>query len=707
MFLVLERPHLKKLKTVLQSNYFYVGAFLFLLFYIFLFTKVIKYDSRYLYRDDSLSGRILDYNIDGDKLSLVVKGYEKVSATYYIKSEVEKIRLSKSLLLGSDISLIGEFSIPSNNTIPNTFNYKEYLYNKKIYRVFKVESYKLSKDVPLIYVIKNAIKKRINDSKVSAYLNTFVLGDKRELDDNVYSNYQKSGISHLFAISGMHISLFSMMLFKLLTLFKLNEKKRFLIVIIFLWFYAFLTGFLASILRALVFMMFLNLNKLYELKLSNIKCLFLTVLLILFVSPFMIYDLGFQYSSLTVFGLLLHSDFIKGNYIIRLFKTSIIAFIYSMPLTIYNFYEINLLSPIINIIFVPLVSFVIYPVLLLSFLFPFLSDITIFLINIMEYFNSFFANINIFVVNYPKINFILIIFFYILLFIYSKTKRRFFVILMIILMLFNYIKPKLDNKLYLYFLDVGQGDSSIIVSPYQRELIMIDTGGVLSYSSNYEWQKRTKNYSKSYNTISFIKSLGLKKIDKLILSHGDYDHMGEAINLVENFKVENVIFNCGPYNDLENELIKVLDKKKINHYSCIKELNIDKNKLYFLQTKEYDNENDNSNVIYTELNGYKFMFMGDASVTTEEEITNNYNLSNIDVLKVGHHGSKTSSGKEFINEINPKYSIISVGKNNRYGHPNKEVLNILDNSKIYRTDQDGSIMFKIKNNELKIETCSS
>ena len=125
-----------------------------------------------------------------------------------------------------------------------------------------------------------------------------------------------------------------------------------------------------------------------------------------------------------------------------------------------------------------------------------------------------------------------------------------------------------------------------------------------------------------------------------------------------------------------------------------------------MNSKDYGNENDNSNVIYTELNGYKFMFMGDASVTTEKEILDKYNLPNIDVLKVGHHGSKTSSSKEFINEINPKYSIISVGKNNRYGHPNKEVLDTLNDSKIYRTDQDGSIMFKIKNDKLEIETCS-
>ena len=193
---------------------------------------------------------------------------------------------------------------------------------------------------------------------------------------------------------------------------------------------------------------------------------------------------------------------------------------------------------------------------------------------------------------------------------------------------------------------------------------------------------------------------------KRMSPHGDYDHMGEAINLVNNFKVEKVIFNCGEFNDLENKLIKVLDKKKIPYYSCIKELNIDNNKLYFLQTKEYDNENDNSNVIYMEIDSYKFMFMGDAGVEKEKDILDKYIISNIDVLKVGHHGSKTSSSESFIDEINPKYSIISVGKNNRYGHPNKEVLNNLENSIIYRTDQAGSIMFKIKNNKLKIENCS-
>lgn len=181
--------------------------------------------------------------------------------------------------------------------------------------------------------------------------------------------------------------------------------------------------------------------------------------------------------------------------------------------------------------------------------------------------------------------------------------------------------------------------------------------------------------------------------------------MGDAINLVNNFKVGNLIFNCGDFNDLESDLIKVLDKNKIKYYSCIKELNIDKYKLQFLNTRECDNENDNSNVIYLNYYDYKFLFMGDAGVGREKEILNKYKISDIDFLIVGYYGSNTSSSKEFIDNINPKYSLISVGKNNRYGHPKGSVLDILKDSKIYRTDLDGSIEIRLNKNGYIIRTC--
>ena len=181
--------------------------------------------------------------------------------------------------------------------------------------------------------------------------------------------------------------------------------------------------------------------------------------------------------------------------------------------------------------------------------------------------------------------------------------------------------------------------------------------------------------------------------------------MKEAYYLVDNFKVEKVIFNWGEYNELELELISLLKEKNISYEKAPDVLKMGEYKLQFLNTGIYDNENDNSNVIYLEFNHYKFLFMGDAGVEKEKDILEKYNLKDIDVLKVGHHGSKTSSSREFVDEVNPNYSIISVGKNNRYGHPNKEALDNLKNSKIYRTDQDVSVMFKIKNNKLQIATC--
>ena len=182
--------------------------------------------------------------------------------------------------------------------------------------------------------------------------------------------------------------------------------------------------------------------------------------------------------------------------------------------------------------------------------------------------------------------------------------------------------------------------------------------------------------------------------------------MRDSIYLVNNFKIDKVILNNDDYNKLEIELIKVLDKKKIKYLKGLQEIKLDNYKLEFLNTSEYDNENDNSNVIYLNYNDYKFLFMGDAGIDREKDILKKYALKDINFLKVGHHGSNTSSSKIFINNIKPKYAIISVGKNNRYGHPKSSVLDTLSNSKIYRTDLDGSIVIRFNKNGYKIRTCN-
>lgn len=695
MLVVLEKQCLKKLRIILQSNYFYLFLMLFVAILLY-FNACDK--SKYDINDDVIIGTITSYYIDTDKLVITIFGKEKVLCNYYFKDENNTFDYE----LGDKIKLFGKLKLPSNNSIFNGFNYREYLKYERINYIFDIdEIIKISNNKSIMYKLKNSIINIINKSPNKDYLHTFLLGNNKYIDKEVMESYRINGISHLFSISGMHISLLSMIILKLLKNYKFKKE----VVILFLLIYMTLTDFLPSILRSGIFFILIYLNKKFNLNISMFKLMIILLFICVLIDPYIVYKIGFQYSYTISFYLITFNQLINKskNKLYKLFIVSFISFIVSVPIAINNFSQINILSIFLNIFFVPIVSSIIFPLSLITFLFPFFNNLFAILINIFELLSITFSKIDNFIFIMSKISTLFIIIYYIIisitLYFLSKNKYKYIVSLMFIFVI-HYNITIFNKGLEITYIDVGQGDSIFIKFPNDKSNILIDTGGKVTYGN------LKNNYSVGKNIVDYLKSMGIRKLDYLIITHGDFDHMGDSLYLIDKFKVENVIFNCGEFNVLEKELIKVLDEKKIKYYSCIKELNIDNNKLYFLQTKKYDNENDNSNVIYTELNGYKFMFMGDAGVEKEKDILDKYNLANIDVLKVGHHGSKTSSSKEYIDEIKPKYAIISVGKNNRYGHPNKEVLNNLDNSKIYRTDQDGSIMFKIKNNKLKIETCS-
>ena len=697
-----------RLKRILQHRYFFgVLAFCFILYSLFVY-YFINFNSYYNGFEKSLQGTVNSYSINGDKLTIYLKAKEIVIVNYYFKSLNEKTYFEDNLKLGDLISVAGELEEPERNRVFNGFDYKKYLYNKHIFYLMNANKISImEKNSGLLFYFKNLVMDRINSiSKSKVYIMTFILGDKSFIDNEVKESYQDNGISHLFAVSGMHISLFAGIMLFFLKRVSYNNYFNYGMVCLFLLFYLFLAGFPASLLRASVMFILFSINKVFNLKISNLNILFIVIITILFIDPFYLFDIGFQFSYL-ISGTLIMMRWKIGvikSKLKRSFYVSVVCFLVSFPICIYNFYGTNFMSVLFNLFYIPFVSIIVFPLSLITFVFPFLDIVLYYSIFVMERISLFISSINFGYIIFPKVNFGVYFIYYIVIFL-SFWKIE-FVLLFLVMLLIHKGYIYFDSNLYVYYLDVGQGDSALIRLPNNSGNILIDTGGKFSYEME-KWREKGSKYSivKS-STIPFFKSFGIKKLDYLILSHGDYDHIGEAINLIDNFNVEKVIFNCGEFNDLEKELIKVLDKKKIRYYLCIKELNIDNNELYFLQTKEYDNENDNSNVIYAELNGYKFMFMGDAGVDKEKDILDKYNISNIDVLKVGHHGSKTSSGKVFIDGINPKYSIISVGKNNRYGHPNKEVLNNLDGSKIYRTDQDGSIMFKIKKNKLRIATYS-
>lgn len=691
--------HLNNLKLILRCNFLFFFLFLFIIVYIFVFTVFIKYDSKYFGTESYIEGKILSFSLNGNKLKMNILGKEEIIGTYYINSLEEKENILNKIKIGNKIRLYGSLQEPLNNTIPNNFNYRRYLYNNKIFYLMDIDRYEIIKENNIVDKIKDFVYKRAYSLKNGDYLLVLVLGDKALISSDDYNTYQNNGTSHLLAISGSHITVLLVIFSKILK--KVKDIPKLIVLSIILLFFGFITGFQSAVNRAIFFFIISSINKLGKFNFNNLQILFFVAFIMILLNPFVIFDLGFLYSFIICGGIIYYQDKIKGNYLQQLFKISLISFLFSLPITAYLNYEINIMSIFINMIFVPLISSIVFPLAIVTFLFPFLNPLFSLVLNITNFLNTLGKQISIFI-NIPKMS-IFIVIVLLLLIILMKNNKKYFLVFLTIL-IFVKCSCNLKNYYQIIYLDVGQGDSTLLISPFNNNVVMIDTGGKIKYAQD-NWKKSNKTYNLSDNTIKYLKSQGITKIDHLILSHGDYDHMGEAINLVENFKVEKVIFNCGEFNDLEKELIYVLEKKKIPYYSCIEELNIDDNKLFFINNKDYDNENDNSSVIYTELNNHKFLFMGDAGVEVEEDLIEKYNLNDIDVLKVGHHGSNTSSSKIFINNIKPKYAIISVGKNNRYGHPKSSVLDTLSNSKIYRTDLDGSIMFKINNNKLKIETC--
>ena len=692
---------MKKLKIVLKSNYIYYFVFLFTICYVFINIKFVPF--KYENLNNNLKGYVNDYYIDGDKLTIIIKNKNKIILNYYFKTEKEKNNFE--ICYGDYIEVIGKSIEIKENTNFNLFNYKRYLKTKKIYYSFSVDKIKrLKKNTNLLYHIKNKIVTKIESNISSNYIKTFILGDKRDINSNMIESYQRLGVSHLFAISGMHVSFLSMILLKILS--KINDKAKHSIVILFLLFYTFLTNYTISIVRSTMQFILFKVNKLFDLKIKNVNIMLIIISAVLLYNPYYIYDISFLFSFSISFSLILFRKNIDidNNYFIKSFITSLISFLVSLPILINNFYEINFLSILYNIFYIPFVSFILFPINILTLIFSFLDPLNNYIINIFESITRILSKMKFLTFSSAKLPIFLIVIYYICLYFAVTKKGKKYILFLVLLIVFFINNNRITIFPVITYLDVGQGDSCLI--RVFNKNVLIDTGGK-TYNKKEKWRQRKKEYNIADNiTIPYLKSVGVKKIDYLILTHGDFDHMGEASNLTKKFNVKKVIFNNDSYNELETSFIKILKKKKIKYYHNVEKIKLQKSVLYFLNTKIYDNENDNSNVVYTEINNYKFLFMGDAGINKERDILKKYNLQDIDVLKVGHHGSKTSSSKDFIDEINPRFSIISVGKNNRYGHPNKEVLKKLEDSKIYRTDKDGSIMFKITNNKFKIETCS-
>ena len=669
---------MKRLKTILQSRYIFKILTILILIITIIYTKYYPFKSVFNTNDTEFIGIVEDYIIKDNQIKISLKSKERIIVTYKYTGKV-----FNNLSYGDKIKVTGVLKEPSTNNIFNNFNYKKYLYNKKIYYIIEASKIdKIQNNNNHIYTIKNLLYTRINSLKSSNYIKALLFGDNK-LDKEIKTSYQINGISHLFSVSGFHINFITSIIYFYLDRVTYNKKIKYITVDIFLVLYLLLCN-TTSLLRCTVMNILLSINHLLKINIKKIDIVLLTLILCIIINPFIIYDIGFIYSYTISFFLILYKNKYKtNNKLLKIIYISLISFLVSLPINIYTSYEINFLSIILNIIIVPIVSLILLPLSLLTLIFPILDNILYLITSILEKISLYTSNINIFKQILSKPSIILIIIYYLVIILILSKNKHYYLIL--ILLIFHKTIPLYNSNLEVVMFDVGEADSMLISTPSKKVNILIDTGRGIDIN----------------NIIIYLKSIGISKLNYLIITHGDEDHIGGALYLIDNFKVDNVILNKGDYTELEVELITHLKNKNIKYTNNINKIPLLGSYMYLLNTKKFSNENDNSIVTYFEYQKYKFLFMGDSSSKTEEYLINNYNLTNISFLKVGHHGSNTSSSPLFINKINPKVSLISVGRNNFYHHPNKEVLTNLSNSVIYRTDINKSIKIKI-NNKVKI-----
>lgn len=669
---------MKKLKMILQSRYIFKILTILIIIITIIYTKYYPFKSVFNTNDTEFIGIVEDYIIKDNQIKISLKSKERIIVTYKYTGKV-----FNNLSYGDKIKVTGVLKEPSTNNIFNNFNYKKYLYNKKIYYIIEASKIdKIQNNNNHIYTIKNLLYTRINSLKSSNYIKALLFGDNK-LDKEIKTSYQINGISHLFSVSGFHINFITSIIYFYLDRVTYNKKIKYITVDIFLVLYLLLCN-TTSLLRCTVMNILLSINHLLKLNIKKIDIVLLTLILCIIINPFIIYDIGFIYSYTISFFLILYKNKYKtNNKLLKIIYISLISFLVSLPINIYTSYEINFLSIILNIIIVPIVSLILLPLSLLTLIFPILDNILYLITSILEKISLYTSNINIFKQILSKPSIILIIIYYLVIILILSKNKHYYLIL--ILLIFHKTIPLYNSNLEVVMFDVGEADSMLISTPSKKVNILIDTGRGIDIN----------------NIIIYLKSIGISKLNYLIITHGDEDHIGGALYLIDNFKVDNVILNKGDYTELEVELITHLKNKNIKYTNNINKIPLLGSYMYLLNTKKFSNENDNSIVTYFEYQKYKFLFMGDSSSKTEEYLINNYNLTNISFLKVGHHGSNTSSSPLFINKITPKVSLISVGRNNFYHHPNKEVLTNLSNSVIYRTDINKSIKIKI-NNKVKI-----
>lgn len=533
-------------------------------------------------------------------------------------------------------------------------------------------------------------------------------GEMSGLSDDLRDAFNVTGLAHILSISGTHFGLFSVMLFggfifmikrlpyrtlQRLTIYLSPSQAAAILCLPFMLMYLGMSGSSVPAIRSFLMISLFLFGLLIGRKGFWLNSLLFAAFIIALWDPAEMLSLSFQLSFIAVlfigFSLEKKEDTeVSGSKTVRYIKNSIMltvaATVGSAPLVAYYFHYFSLVSPLTNLISTPLICFVLVPLSLISSFSYILTGHYIFAPLV-----SFSADISVALVKlFAKIPFadfkiaafppVLCIFFYtgsLIYFVLGKPKKLLIVpfIPFIIYVLLHVFEKK---ELSVTFIDVGQGDSAVVELP-DKKTIVIDTG-------------RTGK-----EAAAFFKYLGKKDIDALVLSHVHPDHTGGLEYILKRFNVKEVWDNGRikyPDEIKMPEEHKVLERGDVLAAGTFRiEVLHPYKEFYSLYGSEYDEENNSSLVLKITGRKLSFLFSGDIEQEAEENMSHIGKWLASDVIKVPHHGSRTSLSDVFLFKVSPSIAVISVGRDNQFGHPSPLTLEKLEGTKIFRTDIDGAV----------------
>lgn len=547
----------------------------------------------------------------------------------------------------------------------------------------------------------------------SYFFKVFFLGYQDSDEKEIMKNWKKLGILHIFSLSGMHIFFFIVIFrYILLRLGTLLEVEFFL-EIIFIICLCLITGSAVGMLRAGMQSIFNRGSLLIKYKLSALDIWSLTLMVHSLFNPFILLTIGGQLSYYLSFCIIIIQPVLlkcKDTFSRFILFDALLCFL-SLPIIWFYFYEWNVLTVIFSLVFANLILYIFMPLLLASSILSLFFGPGIFLfcevmLKLLEKISAFLANIDLFqiIVGRPPIIIVILLIICQFFLIYLLTQKEVSIILgiyislcFILLANFKWFNPFGITA----FVDVGQGDAIFIKEPFNGPSYLIDTGGQKLFRQKESWRRsKQMGYASDYHLVPFIKSQGTSKIDKIFITHAHEDHFGDLENIATQFSVQQLITTTGAAK--QSNFSNILKKISFKTLNTVEDNYFFKSNYVTFRSlspkKSGDGGNNDSLVLSVELSKTKILLMGDLESDGEEWLLHRYreNILKCDILKLGHHGSKTSSSIEFLAKTMPDYAVASCGVENRYGHPSPEVIRRVQarNIHLFRTDLDGMVYFK-------------